>query len=60
MKHLRNKIMVIVFICLVIFGIAILTYKTMITTILGICCLVCAAAIMYILLKEYDEDHKDD
>ena len=58
MKHLRNKIMVIVFVCLIIIGIAVLTYRTIMTTVVGISCLVCAAAIMFILLKEDEDDKK--
>lgn len=60
MKHLHSKILVIIFICLVIAGIAILTFRTIMTTIVGICCLICAGVIMYMLLKENNEDHKDD
>lgn len=59
MKRLYSKIMVLVFLCLVILGIGILTYKTIVSTIVGICCLGCAVAIMFVIMKD-NGDNKDD
>ena len=51
--------MILVFLCLIILGIGILTYKTIVSTILGICCLGCAVAIMFAVMKD-NGDNKDD